>query len=121
MVGGSGEHRMLHRMTPRVVWPPFCRTWLAWVILAWFMGGGAWAQSAPVVPFASDLAADAVLARQRHLSILILFSLPSCPYCREVIRDYLVPMQRDPAYRSPLPGKIGADHCAGGCAGPVAG
>jgi len=112
---------MLHRMTPRVVWPPFCRTWLAWVILAWFMGGGAWAQSAPVVPFASDLAADAVLARQRHLSILILFSLPSCPYCREVIRDYLVPMQRDPAYRSPLPGKIGADHCAGGCAGPVAG
>lgn len=65
----------------------------------------AWALMAPGEPVAAaglvhaaDLAADAKLAAQRKLPVLVLFSSPDCHYCERVKAEYLVPMQQDPAF-----------------------
>jgi len=58
------------------------------------------AAEAPDLPLASDLRADARLARERRIPIVILFSLPRCPYCSEVRRAHLLPLLRDPAQAS---------------------
>lgn len=58
------------------------------------------AAEAPDLPLASDLRADARLARERRIPIVILFSLPGCPYCSEVRRAHLLPRLRDPAQAS---------------------
>ncbi|MCM2329373.1 MAG: hypothetical protein NDI88_15950 [Lysobacter sp.] len=49
------------------------------------------------VPLATDLGADGRLSRRRKIPIVILFSLPGCPYCEIVRRSHLNPMLRDPA------------------------
>ncbi len=43
-----------------------------------------------------DLQADGKLSRARREPIVVLFSLPGCPYCEIVRRSHLLPMQRDP-------------------------
>jgi thioredoxin-related protein len=48
------------------------------------------------IPLAFDLRADGRVARERKLPIVILFSLPGCPYCEIVRRSHLAPMLRDP-------------------------
>lgn len=48
------------------------------------------------LPLASDLRADGRLSRARKAPIVILFSLPGCPYCEIVRRSHLGPMLRDP-------------------------
>ncbi|MBL0140881.1 MAG: thioredoxin fold domain-containing protein [Betaproteobacteria bacterium] len=48
------------------------------------------------LPLATDLRADARLSRARKEPIVILFSLPGCPYCEIVRRSHLAPMHRDP-------------------------
>jgi len=45
---------------------------------------------------ATDLQADGRLAAARRLPIVVLFSLPGCPYCEIVRRSQLAPMLRDP-------------------------
>jgi len=55
------------------------------------------AAEAPDLPLATDLRADARLARERRIPFVVLFSLPRCPYCSEVRRAHLLPMLRDPA------------------------
>jgi thioredoxin-related protein len=55
------------------------------------------AAEAPDLPLARDFQDDARLARERRVPLLILFSLPRCPYCSEVRRAHLLPMLRDPA------------------------
>lgn len=48
------------------------------------------------LPLANDLLADGRLARERKVPMVILFSLPGCPYCEIVRRSQLAPMLRDP-------------------------
>lgn len=48
---------------------------------------------------AKNLQADARDAAKRRVPILLLFSSPGCHYCERVKHDYLLPMQKDPAYR----------------------
>lgn len=48
------------------------------------------------IPLATDLRADGRLSRARREPIVILFSLPGCPYCEIVRRSHLAPMLRDP-------------------------
>lgn len=48
---------------------------------------------------AHDLKADAQIARQRQVPVLLLFTSPGCHYCERVKREYLIPMHKDPAYR----------------------
>jgi len=48
------------------------------------------------LPPATDLRADGRDSRSRRVPIVILFSLPGCPYCEIVRRSHLLPMLRDP-------------------------
>lgn len=48
------------------------------------------------IPLATDLQADGRLSRSRRVPIVVLFSLPRCPYCEIVRRSHLAPMLRDP-------------------------
>lgn len=58
---------------------------------------GVLADAEAEVPLAADLGADGRLSRRRKIPIVILFSLPGCPYCEIVRRSHLNPMLRDPA------------------------
>ena len=50
------------------------------------------------LPGAGDLKADGVDARERHVPILLFFNRAGCVYCERALREYLTPMQGDPAY-----------------------
>jgi thioredoxin-related protein len=67
---------------------------------AFFLSTGvaATAQDAAALPGAGNLAADGAAAKTRHLPILLFFNRVGCPYCERALREYLTPMQRDPAY-----------------------
>ena len=62
--------------------------------LAWALA----ARAAPptAIPLATDLQADGRLSRQRKAPIVVLFSLPGCPYCEIVRRSHLAPILTDP-------------------------
>ena len=55
------------------------------------------ARAAAALPGAADLAADGAAAKDLHLPILLFFNRVGCPYCERALREYLTPMQRDPA------------------------
>ena len=48
---------------------------------------------------AKDFKADARTATQRKVPVLVIFTSPGCHYCERVKNEYLIPMQKDPAYR----------------------
>jgi thioredoxin-related protein len=47
---------------------------------------------------AKDLSSDAKEALPKQVPILVLFKGKSCPFCDTVLKDFLLPMQRDPQY-----------------------
>ena len=47
---------------------------------------------------ASDLRAEAQLARARNLVLMLEFSRDDCPYCRKLETLFLLPMQRNADY-----------------------
>jgi len=49
-----------------------------------------------IVSFAKNLHADAQLARQKGVPVLIIFTSLDCGYCERVMKDYLIPMQHNP-------------------------
>lgn len=53
-------------------------------------------EPAPDLPLVSDLRADARRVEARRVPIVVLFSLPNCPYCHEVRRSHLLPLAREP-------------------------
>jgi len=69
-------------------------------ILTWFTAAGALAQAADSVPLARDLAADAKLARDKNLVLLVMFGTPDGPYCRQVLNEFLLPMSRNADYQA---------------------
>lgn len=69
------------------------------LILAWGLSLPAAAQAAGSLIHAKNFQADAQTAAKRRVPIMVLFSTPSCPYCEQVKREYLVPMHQDRAYR----------------------
>jgi thioredoxin-related protein len=70
----------------------------AWaLILAW---GVLPAGAASGLVHAKNFQADARNAAKRKVPVMVLFTTPSCPYCEQVKREYLLPMQKDPAYRA---------------------
>ena len=52
------------------------------------------------LPSAVDLTIDAGHQRGNGLPIVLFFNRDGCPYCERALREYLVPMQNDPAYRA---------------------
>jgi len=49
---------------------------------------------------ARDLAADARLAAERRIPLLLLFSETGCPWCERARQEFLLPMQRNPDYQA---------------------
>lgn len=70
------------------------------LILTWFAAAGAETQSAEGAPLARDLAADGRAARDKNLAVLVMFGTPDCPYCRQVLNEFLLPMGRNADYRA---------------------
>jgi len=72
----------------------------AWVlILAWGMTLPAALAAPGGLVQAKDFQADARTAARRQVAILVVFTRPTCSYCKRAKREYLVPMHKDPAYR----------------------
>jgi thioredoxin-related protein len=79
---------------------PRARQLAAWtLILAWGMLLTAPAGAAAGLVHAKNFQADAKTAAKRRVPVMVLFTTPSCPYCDQVKREYLVPMHKDPSYR----------------------
>ena len=71
--------------------------WAIILACSWSLAGAALAAGA--LPKARDFKADATEAAKRQIPILVLFTSPGCHFCEQVKRDYLGPMQKDPAWR----------------------
>ena len=46
---------------------------------------------------ADDLAAAGALAKERKVPVLLFFNRVGCPYCERALREFLVPMEKDPS------------------------
>jgi thioredoxin-related protein len=53
-----------------------------------------------LLPFADDLGEVAKRAHEQRVPILIAFTQASCAYCARLKTNYLVPLARNPAWRS---------------------
>lgn len=71
---------------------------LAFVMVFWV----APAIAAHDLPLARDLKAEAAVAAQAGMPLVIVFSRPDCGYCERVKRDYLAPLNVDADYRGLL-------------------
>lgn len=69
------------------------------LILAWGMALPGTASAGSSLAHASNFKVDARDAAQRKIPIMVLFSSPGCGYCERVKQEYLLPMQKDPAFR----------------------
>jgi len=70
---------------------------VTWAVFASAFGAApAGAQLQP----ADDLAQAAAEARSRRTPVLIAFMEQSCPYCAVARRDYLLPLQTDPKWKT---------------------
>ena len=47
------------------------------------------------IPLARDFGDDGRRARAARIPIVVLYSLPGCPYCEEIRRSHLAPMWRE--------------------------
>lgn len=70
------------------------------VILTWFAMSWAHAQGDVDVPLAHDLAAESQAAQAKQIPVLVLFMSPHCPYCEQILKEFLLPMQHNPEYRA---------------------
>jgi len=62
---------------------------------------------------ARDLAADARIAAERKIPLLVLFSEAGCPWCERARQEFLLPMQRNPEYQAKvMMREIGTDNPA---------
>lgn len=57
------------------------------------------AAGAADIPSAVDFQQHGRQAAANRTPILVVFTLPDCPYCDVALRDYLVPMARSERYR----------------------
>jgi thioredoxin-related protein len=63
----------------------------------WMLSGLTWANP-DIVSFAQNLHNDAQLAQHKGVPVLIIFTSPGCSYCERVMKNYLIPMQRNADY-----------------------
>lgn len=49
------------------------------------------------LPAAADLAADAAAVRTKKVPVVLFFNRFDCPFCERALRQFLLPMSRDPA------------------------
>jgi thioredoxin-related protein len=81
---------------------PHARQLAAWALIlacGMLLAGPVGAAAGGLV-HATNFQVDARNATKRKVPVMVLFTTPSCPYCEQVKREYLIPMQKDPAYRA---------------------
>lgn len=69
-------------------------------ILVLCISGFASAAQADKLPSVQDFTADAKESTNKQAPILVLFMSNTCHYCEIVLQDFLLPMQRDPAFNN---------------------
>ena len=52
------------------------------------------------LPVARDFTVEAKDSKDKQAPILVLFMSSTCHYCKIVLRDFLLPMQRNPEYKN---------------------
>ena len=52
------------------------------------------------LPVVRDLRIEAKISQKIQAPILVLFMSKHCTYCETVLQDFLIPMHKDPAYKS---------------------
>ena len=68
------------------------------LILAWFIVASANAQDQVEIPLARDFTLEATNARTNNIPVLVLFSRHNCPYCVQILQEFLLPMRRNAEY-----------------------
>jgi len=68
---------------------------LIWVWTATNWMPAAHAEGLPVV---RDFTIEAKASKHKQAPILVLFMSQACPYCEQVLEEFLLPMQRNPDY-----------------------
>lgn len=71
----------------------FALVFLAWTTASWL--SPAQAEGLPVV---QNFTVEAKESTSKQAPILVLFMSKSCPYCEQVLAEFLLPMQRNPEY-----------------------
>ena len=67
------------------------------ILLATISGWIPTAQAAGLADV-QDFRVEAKESRDKQVPILVLFMSESCPYCEQALKEFLLPMQRDPEY-----------------------
>jgi thioredoxin-related protein len=70
------------------------------IILAWFTAAGATAQDKAEIPLVRDFTLEGANARTKNIPILVMFSRHDCPFCTQVLREFLIPMRHNAEYES---------------------
>ncbi len=91
------QNGFLRKMVIKRLFSKVVATSLGLASLAWFSMAGA-ASPLDEISTATDLTREAVVAQNRKVPILILFTSPKCAYCERVKQEFLLPMQRNPEY-----------------------
>lgn len=82
------------------------RRWCVLALLA-MLPALVFAQHGAQLPATDNLQQSAAEARSAGVPLLLMFSLPDCPYCKVVRRNYLLPMMRSaPATAGALPREL---------------
>ena len=68
------------------------------LILAWISIACAHAQDHAEVPLAHDLTLEAKEALSRGVPVMIMFERRGCPFCTQLMAEFLLPMRRNAEY-----------------------
>ena len=72
----------------------------ALLLSAYLAAGWMPAAQAEGLPVVRDFTVEAKESVNKQVPILVLFMSDSCAYCETALRDFLLPMQRDPEYNN---------------------
>ena len=72
--------------------------WVPGLAILACAAGVALAQAFAPLEIADDLAAAGRLSAQRGAPIMLVFTLPDCPYCARARKDHLEPLRASPVY-----------------------
>jgi thioredoxin-related protein len=69
-------------------------------LLIWVWTATSWmpAAHAEGLPVVRDFTIEAKESKHKQAPILVLFMSQTCPYCEQVLEEFLLPMQRNPDY-----------------------
>ncbi|OIQ89228.1 hypothetical protein GALL_288820 [mine drainage metagenome] len=66
-------------------------------VALWPVWGQAQGKPTTTLSVARNLAAEARVMREKRIPMLVLFARKDCPWCERARREFLLPMQKDPA------------------------